>query len=146
MVKIESVQQLKLNFLDIWKDISEDDTQSLITLNNIATLENRIKPFCTEEYPLEHVMVIFHAYASVAYLSAELIVNAKIFLDYKKEKYILLARKEMEKSFCFSIVYSNIKELSRYPSFGIPIDNMIGYLENSDAINELKEYYANNVK
>jgi hypothetical protein len=79
-------------------------------------------------------------------LSAELIVNAKIFLDTKKEKYILLARKIINNTLMFSIVYSNIKELSKYPALGISVDNMIEFLESDTSIEQLKEYYINQTK
>ncbi|PKN13973.1 MAG: hypothetical protein CVU67_08070, partial [Deltaproteobacteria bacterium HGW-Deltaproteobacteria-24] len=81
-----------------------------------------------------------------AYLSAELIVNAKIFLDVKKEKYILLARKIIDNTLMFSIVYSNIKELSKYPALGISVDNMIEFLESDTSIEQLKAYYSNHIK
>lgn len=142
MEKIEAVHVLKLNFLELWKTISEEETQALITFANTEAIENKVKNYCTQSFPLEKVIITFHAYASIAYLSAELIVNAKIFLDIKKEKYILLARKIIDNNLMFSIVYSNIKELSKYPALGISVDNMIEFLESNTSIESLKEYYS----
>ncbi len=142
MEKIEAVHVLKLNFLELWKTISEEETQALITFTNTEAIENKVKNYCTQSFPLEKVIITFHAYASIAYLSAELIVNAKIFLDIKKEKYILLARKIIDNNLMFSIVYSNIKELSKYPALGISVDNMIEFLESNTSIESLKEYYS----
>jgi hypothetical protein len=146
MEKIETVHVLKLNFLEVWKTISEEETQTLITFTHTSAIENKIKNYCTPTFPLEKVILTFHSYASIAYLSAELIVNAKIFLDTKKEKYILLARKIINNTLMFSIVYSNIKELSKYPALGISVDNMIEFLESDTSIEQLKEYYINQTK
>lgn len=141
MEKIESINTLKLNFLELWKNISEEETQSLIMYEDTKLIENRVKNRCTEEFNLKKVILVFHSYASIAYLSAELIVNAKIFLDTKKEKYILLARKIIDNNLMFCIVYSNIKELGQYPALGISVDNMIEFLESDNAILQLKHYY-----
>lgn len=146
MDKIETVNILKLNFLELWRNISDDETQSLIQYKNTVVIENKIKNHCTDKFPLEKVMLTFHAYASIAYLSAELIVNAKIFLDTKQDKYILLSRKIIEQNLMFSVVYSNVKELSKYPSLGISVDNMIEFLESDNSIEQLKEYYAKAAK
>ncbi|MDX9797196.1 MAG: hypothetical protein WCY75_00435 [Sulfurimonadaceae bacterium] len=146
MEKIEAVHVLKLNFLEVWKNISEEETQSLITFTNTDVIENKIKNYCTDTFPLEKVILTFHAYASIAYLSAELIVNAKIFLDIKKEKYILLARKIIDNTLMFCVVYSNIKELSQYPALGISVDNMIEFLESNTSIEQLKKYYSSHPK
>lgn len=146
MEKITTVGQLKLAFLDMWKDISDEETQALLTYDKLQNIEKRYKDAVTQEFPIEKIILVFHAYASIAYLSAELIVNAKIYLDTKKENYILLARKQTEKSFQFSIVYSNLKELSSHPGLGIPIDNMIGYLEDNSPLDSLKNYYKEQTK
>lgn len=146
MEKIEAVHVLKLNFLEVWKNISEEETQSLITFTNTDAIENKIENYCTDIFPLEKVILTFHAYASIAYLSAELIVNAKIFLDVKKEKYILLARKIIDNTLMFCVVYSNIKELSQYPALGISVDNMIEFLESNTSIEQLKKYYSSHPK
>ncbi len=141
MEKIETVNILKRNFLEIWKDIQDDETRSLIAYENYESILNKIKIHCTEDFQVQRVMLVFHSYASIAYLSAELMVNAKIFLDTKKQNYILLARKVVDNTLMFSIVYSNIKELSKYPTLGISVDNMIGFLESDNSIEELKNYY-----
>lgn len=146
MEKINTVGQLKLAFLDMWKEISDEETQALLTYDKVQNIEKRYKDVVTESFPIEKIVLVFHAYASIAYLSAELIVNAKIYLDSKKENYILLARKQTGNSFQFSIVYSNIKELSSHPGLGIPIDNMIGYLESDSPLDSLKNYYNEQIK
>jgi hypothetical protein len=145
MENIESVQQLKLNFLEIWKQISNEDTQALMSLENTNSIALRVEPFCTTIFPLQKVLLTFHAYALIAYLSAEIIVNAKIFLDNNKQKYILLGRKQTQQGLQFCIVYSNIKYLSQHPGHGICVDNMIAFLESNDAIKNLQEYYQNSI-
>lgn len=142
---IHTVQQLKLNFLEIWKQISNDDTQALMNLVNTQAIQNRIEPFCSEAFPLSKVLLTFHAYALIAYLSAEIIVNAKIFLDDKKQKYILLGRKKSSEGIMFCIVYSNVKHLGQHPGHGICVDNMIAFLESSDPIQRLQTYYTHEI-
>ncbi len=139
----KDTQELKRNFLEFWKNISNEDTQTLITLENTAIVENKISKYTNENFNIEKVLLIFHSYASVAYLSAERIVNAKIYFDVIKTKYIILARKTDCDTFCFSIVYSNISELSRYPTKAIPADNVLDYLERDNAIHMFKEFLFN---
>ncbi|MFA7083510.1 MAG: hypothetical protein WC141_03135 [Arcobacteraceae bacterium] len=146
MEKIETVNALKLNFLELWKNISDEETQSLIKYQNTTVVENKIKSHCTVEFDLDKTMLTFHSYASIAYLSAELIVNAKIFLDNNKKNYILLARKIIKNNLMFCIVYSNIKELSQYPALGISVDNMIEFLESNNSEERLKEHYKTAIK
>lgn len=43
MEKIETVHVLKLNFLEVWKTISEEETQTLISYTNTTAIENKIK-------------------------------------------------------------------------------------------------------
>lgn len=143
MEKIENVQQLKLTFLELWKAISDEETQLLLKYDNLDALKNRYQEAATSDFSIDKILLTFHAYASIAYLSAELIVNAKIFLDTQKKNYILLARKQVDDSLQFSVVYSNVKELSSRPGIGIPIDNMIGYLESENSVEELVQFYAN---
>jgi hypothetical protein len=143
---IHTVQQLKLNFLEIWKQISNEDTQALINLVNTKNIETRVEPFCTEAFPLSKVILTFHAYALIAYLSAEIIVNAKIFLDINKQKYILLGRKQNSDGLMFCIVYSNVKPLGQHPGHGICVDNMIAFLESNQAVDELQAYFKQNIK
>ena len=140
---IHDTQKLKLNFLEFWKNISNEDTQTLITLEKTAVVENKISKYTSEHFSIEKVLQVFHCYASVAYLSAERIANAKIYFDVTKSKYILLARKTDIDTFCFSIVYSNIPELSRYPTKAIPADNVLDYLERDNAIQLFKEFLFN---
>ncbi len=139
----DDTQKLKLNFLEFWKNISNEDTQTLISLENTSIVENKISKYCNENFPMSKVLVIFHSYASIAYLSAERIVNAKIFFDISKTSYIILSRKIVNNTFCFSIVYSNIAELSRYPTKAIPVDYVLDYLERDNSIQMFKEYLFN---
>lgn len=143
MSEIKDTQELKLKFLEFWKNISNEDTQALITLENTAVVENKILKYTSKNYSIEKILSVFHSYASIAYLSAERIVNAKIYFDTTKTQYILLARKKDCETFCFSIVYSNIPELSRYPTKAIPADNVLDYLERDNAIQMFKEYLFN---
>lgn len=143
MHETNDTQKLKLNFLEFWKNISNEDTQTLITLENTAVVENKISKYTSENYSISKILLVFHSYASIAYLSAERIVNAKIYFDVIKTKYIILARKMDCDTFCFSIVYSNISELSRYPTKAIPADNVLDYLERDNAIQLFKEYLFN---
>lgn len=146
MEKIESVQQLKLTFLELWKDISDEETQLLLNYEHLDALKNRFMQASSDDFSIDKILLTFHAYASIAYLSAELIVNAKIYLDNAKNNYILLARKHIDDIFQFCIVYSNVKALSSHPGIGIPIDNMIGYLESQNSIDELTNFYSTHTK
>jgi len=143
MVEANDMQELKLNFLEFWKNISNEDTQALITLENTTIVENKISKYTNEKCSISKVLLVFHSYASIAYLSAERIVNAKIYFDVTKTRYIILARKLDVESFCFSIVYSNISELSRYPTKAIPADNVLDYLERDNAVHMFKEFLFN---
>lgn len=142
----KDTQKLKLNFLEFWRNISAEETQSLITLENTVLVKNKINKYCEKTYSLDKVLQVFHAYANVAYLSAERIVNAKIYFDTAKTKYMILARKVDCKVYSFSIVYSNISELSKFSTFPIPADNVLDYLESDEAITYLKEFYKENYK
>jgi len=143
MTTAGDTQKLKLNFLEFWKTISHEDTQTLISLENTTVVKNKIDKYCTDDFSIDKVLLVFHSYASIAYLSAERIVNAKIYFDVTKTRYIILARKMDSASFCFTIVYSNITELSRYPTKAIPADNVLDYLERDNAIQMFKEYLFN---
>jgi len=143
MDETNDTQKLKLNFLEFWRNISNEDTQALVTLENITVVKNKISKYCSDEYAIDKVLRVFHSYASVAYLSAERIVNAKIYFDVTKTRYMILARKTDAKTFCFSIVYSNVSELSKNPTTAIPADNVLDYLEHDDAISKFKDFYQN---
>ena len=93
MDSTNDTQKLKLNFLEFWSNISKEDTQALISLEHTVVVKNKISKFCDKIFTLDKILLVFHSYASVAYLSAERVVNAKIFLDISKTKYIILARK-----------------------------------------------------
>jgi len=134
-------QKLKLNFLEFWKNISNEDTQTLVSLENTTVIKNKISKYCTDGYSIDKVLLVFHSYASVAYLSAERIVNAKIYFDITKTQFIILARKTDCETFCFSIVYSNISSLSKYPTLAIPADNVLDYLESDNALDKFQDYY-----
>ena len=135
-------QKLKLNFLEFWRNISNEDTQALVTLENTNIVKNKISKYCSDDYSMDKVLLVFHSYASVAYLSAERIVNAKIYFDVTKNRYMILARKADSETFSFSIVYSNVSELSKNPTTAIPADNVLDYLEHDNAISKFQEYYT----
>jgi hypothetical protein len=139
----DSTQKLKRNFLEFWKNISNEDTQTLITLDNTNIVRNKISKYSDENCGIDKVLLVFHSYASVAYLSAERLVNAKIYFDVTKTRYIILARKKDISTFCFSVVYSNITELSKYPTKAIPADNVLDYLERDNAVQMFKEFLFN---
>lgn len=137
-------QKLKLNFLEFWHDISNEDTKALLTLENTNIVKNKISKYCDEIFNLDKILLVFHSYASVAYLSAERMVNAKIYFDITKTQYIILARNLKSENFSFSIVYSNISDLSKYPTFPIPADNILSYLEGENPKENLIEFYKAN--
>ena len=82
---------LRTNFLEFAASISNEDSKALIDFDNTEILKDKLIEFCTDEYDFEKVVLIFHRYACIAYLSAEFIKNAKIYLDDTKKDYILLS-------------------------------------------------------
>lgn len=138
---ISSTQKLKMLFLDIWQGISKEDTKSLITLNNCEDISKKISKYCTKDFPIEKVLLAFHSYASIAYLSAELCVNAKIFLDVKKNNFILASYVQGHEPDAFCLVYSNIKALSQHPTKPMLVKDLISFVESDDVIEKLLSFY-----
>lgn len=141
MEKIVSTQQLKRNFLELCNNLSNEESKSLVHLENTQEIEKKFSQFCTLEYPIQKVLLMFHRYSSIAFVSAEFMVNAKIFIDDTKTKYILIALVQKEDPDEVSIVYSNVEALSRFPSRAISIKDIIGFLEEDDIEASLLEHF-----
>lgn len=141
MVKIDSTQKLKLNFLELWQGMSKDDTRNLINFTKCELLSKKIEKFCTKEYSLKKVLLAFHSYASIAYLSAELCVNAKIYLDVNKNNFILASYVQGHEPDAFCIIYSNIKALAQHPTKPILVKDLISFVESDDLIENLLSFY-----
>lgn len=141
MEKIVSTRELKRNFLELCNALSNQESKSLVHLENTQDIENKIAQFCTLEYPIQKVLLIFHRYASIAFVSAEFMVNAKIFINESKTKYIIIALVKKDDPDCVSIVYSNVEPLSRFPSREIAIKDIIGFLEEDDVETQLLNFY-----
>lgn len=140
MDKIVSQKELKRNFLELCSNLSNDESKTLVHLENTAVIENKIAQFCTLEYPIQRVLMSYHRYAGIAFVSAEFMKNAKIFIDANKSKYILIALKQKDTD-NVSIVYSNVDALSRYPSRAISIKEIISFLDESDVESSLLNFF-----
>lgn len=141
---ITSTNELKYNFLELAEKLTPSQSQSLIDFDNTSELNLLLSSFCSKSYPIEKVLLIFHRYACVAYLSAEFIKNAKVYLDYRKENFILLSfLKENEPDDSVSVVYSNVKQLSQNPTKPILIKDLIGFLEQDNIKDLLISFYEN---
>ncbi len=141
---IESNAHLRTNFLELASNISNEDSKALIDFENTELLREKLEEFCTEEYPFEKVVLIFHRYACIAYLSAEFIKNAKIFIDDCRKDFILLSYIANSEPDAVCIVYSNIKSLSQHPTLPLTVKDLIGFLESENVSNELRNYYLQN--
>ena len=137
---------LRTNFLEFAANISNEDSKALIDYDNTEILKEKLEEFCTCEYPFEKVVLIFHRYACIAYLSAEFIKNAKIYLDDTKKDFILLSYVKDSEPDAVSIVYSNINSLSQYPTFPITVKDIISFLESDNVTFSLRNYYLKNVQ
>ncbi len=146
MEKITDKQTLKMNFLEIWRGISPQDTIALLEFDKMAVIEQKLKKSCTKEYPVKRVLLLYHAYASIAYITAELKVNAKIYLDSKKENFMILSYKKNSNPDTCSIVYSNIQELCNYPFYPVPVKNIFEYMEEDKTIEGLLSFYEQHAK
>lgn len=140
MNKIVSIKELKRNFLELCSALSNEESKTLVNLENTEIIENKIIHLCTLEFPIKKVLLFYHRYASIAFVSAEFMKNAKIFINDEKTKYILIALKQID-SDCVSIVYSNVDALSKYPSRAITIKEIISFLEESDVETALLEFF-----
>jgi hypothetical protein len=145
MEKIVSTRELKKNFLELCNEISNDDSKALLDLKNTEKIEFMLKPYCTDEYPLRQVLLTYHRYACIAFISAEFVKNAKVFIDDVLTKYVVLALVNKPDPDEVSVVYSNVDALSRYPTRAISIKNIIEFLESDDIEGRLKEFYKNKV-
>lgn len=143
MEKIVSTRELKKNFLELCNDISNEDSKALLDFKDIEKIEDIMKPYCTEEYPLSKVLLMYHRYTSIAFISAEFIKNAKIFIDDSLTDYIVLALVNKPDPDEVSIVYSNIDALSKFPTRAISMKDIISFLEAKDIEKTLKEFYKN---
>lgn len=146
MERIESAHQLKKNFLEIFRNIAPEDTQSLLDYTPSMIIQKKIKRYCTKEYPLKRVLWVFHVYASIAYITAELKVNAKIYLNYTKRDFILLSYKKNSNPDTCCVVYSTKQVLCNYPFFPIPVSNIFTYVENDTIIEGLIDYFDTHAK
>jgi len=141
MEKIVSIRELKKNFLELCNDISNDDSKALLDLKNTEKIEDIIRPFCTENYPISKVILMYHRYASIAFISAEFIKNAKVYIDDVMDKYIVLAMVNKPDPDEVSVVYSNVDALSKFPTRAITIKDIISFLEADDVELVLKDFY-----
>lgn len=137
---------LRSNFLELAENISNEDSRALMHLENLDELKERFLEFSTPDFPIDKIMLIFHRYACIAYLSAEFIVNAKLFLDGEKQDFILLSYIKDSEPDAMSIVYSNISGLSQYPTYPITVKDLIGFMESENVVYDLLTYYRENVK
>lgn len=137
---------IRTNFLEFAASISNEESKALIDYDNTLILKEKLEEYCTEAYPFEKVVLLFHRYACIAYLSAEFIKNAKIYLDDTKKDFILLSFIKESEPDAVSIVYSNIKSLSQYPAFPITVKDIISFLEEEDVLFCLRNFYLKNVQ
>ena len=144
MKTIYSNAHLRSNFLQLVQDISNEDSKALIDLDNTEILREKLSEFCTQEFPFEKVVLIFHRYACIAYLSAEFIKNPKVYLDASKKEYVLLSYIKNSNPDAVSIIYSNIKSLSQNPTLPITIKDIIAFMECDNVAFELRNYYIKN--
>ena len=145
METIKTTQELKRNFLEIWREISPEDIDSLINYESNIIIEKKIKKQCTKEFPLNKVLLIFHAYACIAYITAEIKVNVKIYIDCNKKDFMLLTYKKNSNPDTCSIVYSTIQDLCNYPFYPVPVKDIFEFIENSNIVNGLIDFYKKNV-
>lgn len=143
---INTKEQLKRNFLELFRNLDPEDIQALLDYRRSVIIEKRIKKYCTKEYPLPRVLLIFHAYASIAYITAELKVNAKIFLDSNKKDFMILSYKKNSNPNTCSIVFSTVQALCNYPFFPVPVNDIFDFIEEGKVIDGLVGFYEKNAK
>ena len=146
METITSADILKKNFLELFKNLAPEDTQALLEYRKSVIIEKKIKRYCTKAYPLSKVLLIFHTYACMAFITAELKVNAKVFLDERKKDFMLVSYKKNSNPDTCSIVYSTIQDLCNYPFFPIPVSKIFTLVENNQLIDGLRSYFKTHVK
>lgn len=143
MEKIESIRELKRNFLELCEELSNDDSKALLDMKNTDKIEEILRPFCTPDFPLNKVLIMYHRYACVAFISAEFIKNAKVYIDETLSKYIVLALVNKPDPDEVSVVYSNVDALSKFPARAISMKDIISFLEARDIEETLKEFFKN---
>lgn len=141
MEKIVSKRELKGNFLELCEALSNDDSKALLDMKNLDKIEENLKPFCTSEFPLNKVLIMYHRYANVAFISAEFIKNAKVYIDDTLSKYIILSLVNKPDPDEINVVYSNVDALSKFPSRAISIKDIISFLETDNIEETLKEFF-----
>jgi len=146
MQKITNTQELKRNFLEVWKECTSEDREALVNFERVDYFKIKLEAYFSSTYDFEKVLLAYHSYASIAYVTAELKVNSKVFLDFKKEKFMILSYKKNSNPDTCSIVYSNIPALCEYPFFPVPVMNIIDCIESKDAIANLLKYYLSHAK
>lgn len=146
MQKITNTQELKRNFLEVWKECTNEDREALVNFEKIEYFKVKLEAYLSEEFTYEKVLLAYHSYASIAYVTAELKVNSKVYLDFKKEKFMILSYKKNSNPDTCSLVYSNIPSLCQYPFFPVPVMNIIDCIESNDVINKLVDYYNTHAK
>ena len=142
---ITTKEELKRNFLELFRNLDQEDIHALLEYRRSVIIEKRVKKYCTLEYPLNRVLLVFHAYASIAYITAELKVNSKIFLDENKKEFIILSYKKNSKPDTCSIVFSTIQSLCNYPFFPIPVNDIFNFVEEGNIIEGLNTFYEKHV-
>lgn len=146
MKKIVDQQTLKMNFLEIWRGISPEDTMALLEFDKMGVIEQKLKKYCTKEYPMSRVLLVYHAYASIAYITAEIKVNAKIYLDILKKNFMILSYKKNSNPDTCSVVYSNIQVLCNYPFYPVPVKEIFEFIEDDNIIDGLTGFYEEHAK
>ena len=146
MQKITNTQELKRNFLEVWKECINEDREALVNFEKIEYFKVKLEAYFSENFTYEKVLLAYHSYASIAYVTAELKVNSKVYLDFKKEKFMILSYKKNSNPDTCSLVYSNISSLCQYPFFPVPVMNIIDCIESNDVINKLVDYYNTHAK
>jgi len=146
MQKITNTQELKRNFLEVWKECTNEDRDALVSFEKKEYFKIKLDAYLSEVFTYEKVLLAYHSYASIAYVTAELKVNSKVFLDFNKEKFMILSYKKNSNPDTCSIVYSNIPSLCQYPFFPVPVMNIIDCIESNNAVNKLLEYYDKHAK
>lgn len=143
---IKTKEELKRNFLELFGNLDSIDIENLLEYRRSVIIEKRIKKYCTQVYPFDRVLLIFHAYASIAYITGELKVNAKIFLDTNKKDFMIVSYKKKSNPNTCSIVFSTIQKLCNYPFFPVPVSHIFDLLDENNVVNGLLDFYEKNAK
>ena len=86
----DDTQKLKLNFLEFWKNISNEDTQTLISLENTSIVENKISKYCNENFPMSKVLIMVFTFVLFIYYNNKRKDKLRVYEDnlnkYFREK------------------------------------------------------------